>query len=300
MAYYNGSANDMGALRSAVVGACQSAGWAWDGTDAVLSKAGMYLQLLVESGYLRLLGRTSADAGDMDHRVQIGPFTGRGDDPLPSLIYPITYELFLFDQEVYCVINYSVDCYQWFAWGKSTVQGLPGTGMWLGATAAGESTYYAYGIGIRPDSGISSSGYGAFFCPALFWSTSGAPEESRVHTDLDGQGWWMAQTVTGNPVGISAAVPLIGVLPNAWNSEAVLLPIRALKVRPSNKLSLAADLEHARYTRVDNYSPGQIITIGADRWKLFPWFRKSSADRDCLVGASHSGTFGWALRYEGP
>jgi len=300
MAYYSGSAVDMAAVRSALVAACVTEGWSWDGGSEVLSHAtlGLHLRVQVVSGFLRLLGRTSATAGDMSHVVQMGPFTGDTTQPLPALVYPVAYELFVFAQEVFCVINYAVDCYQWCAFGKSTVQGLPGTGMWVGASAPLERSGYGGGINIRVDSG-ASAGYG-HFCPALFWTTLYAPEESRVHSDLDGQGWWSGQAINENPIGITASVPLIGLLPNAWNSEAVLLPIRACKRRQNNKISLTADLENARYTRVDNYAPGEIITIGSDRWKVFPWYRKNTAFRDGGSRINHTGTFGWAIRYEGP
>lgn len=92
----------------------------------------------------------------------------------------------------------------------------------------------------------------------------------------------------------------MGLLPNRWNSEAVLLPIRGWKVRPENKITLTLDLEHARWTRVDNYEPGQLISIGPDRWKIFPCYRKNAAARDGGTGIDHSGTLGWAVRYEGP
>lgn len=296
MTYYSGSANDMAAVRSALVAACVAEGWAWNSSTEVLSKGVLFLRLQVVSGYLRLLARTSAAAGDMNHIVQVGPFTGRGTHPLPVMTYPLGYELFLFEQEVYCIINYAIDCYQWYAFGKSTIEGLPGSGMWVGATAAGTLTGYGNGIGIHPLGGFSSSNLNV--CPALFWSTSGPPEESRVHSDLDGQGWWMAQTNTAPSVGIVDQAPLVSILPNSWNSEAVLLPIRGYKARASSKITLVADLENSRYVRVDNYSPGQRIVLGSDHWKVYPWFRKNSAVRD--GGFDHSGTLGWAIRYEGP
>lgn len=298
MAYYSGTANDMTALRQALINTCTqpAEGWSWDSVNEVLSKGSMFLRLQVVSGYLRLAGRTSATAGDTPKIVQIGPFTASL-WPLPALTYPISYELFVFAQEVYCVINYAVDCYQWCAWGKSTVQGLPGTGMWLGATAADALTNYPYGFVIGNQDGKVNSG--STLCGALFWQIAGSVYSDYVHSDLDAQGWWWGQSSYADPVGILPSAPLIGLLPNAWNSEAVLLPIRAYKVRPSYKLSLTVDLEHARYTRVDSYAPGQIITIGTDRWKVFPWFRKDSTARNGGANITHTGTYGWAIRYEG-
>ena len=101
---------------------------------------------------------------------------------------------------------------------------------------------------------------------------------------------------------MSPVNPLVSLLPNGWNSEAVLIPIRAYKQRFESKISITADLVHARYTRVDNYAPGEIIAIGGQRWKIFPWYRKDSTARQGTGGwrGAHSGTLGWAIRYEGP
>ncbi len=139
---------------------------------------------------------------------------------------------------------------------------------------------------------------------ALFWGDSGSAYATArncfVHSDLDSQGWWFDQSAGTVQAGVKLSAPLLALLPNSWNNEAVLLPLRAYKARPSSKISLIADLANARLTRVDNYTPGEIIAIGSDRWKIYPWFRKDSGARDGGVELAHTGTFGWAIRYEGP
>lgn len=291
MGYYNGTANDMTAVRSALVNACTLEGWAWNSSTEMLSKGAMFLRLQIVSGCLTLLGRTSAAAGDTPAVLRIAPFTS------VPVTFPVTYEIFVFAGEVYMVVNYSVDYYQWCAFGQSTVLGLPGSGMWVGASVCSLTQSSASTIIITEYTG--SSYYGC--CPALFWNSGeGDRAGCFVHSDLDTQGWWWSQSLAEAPVGIKAAMPLIGLLPNAWNSEAVLLPIKAYKVRPSSKISLTADLEHARYTRIDNYAPGEIISIGSDRWKIYPWYRKNSSVRNGAAQINHTGTFGWAIRYEGP
>ncbi|HBO5745730.1 TPA: hypothetical protein L4718_002517 [Pseudomonas aeruginosa] len=293
MGYYSGSANDMAAVRAALVAACVSEGWAWDGGTEVLSKGTMFLRLQIVGGYLTLLGRTSAGAGDAPSIVRMGQMQ-------TAITWPVEYTFFVFDAEVYCVIRFGVDFYLWCAFGQSTVAGLPGTGMWVAASVhAGANNNPA----ISPSDGPGQSwGHG---CGALFWRTNTGNNSTAndywVHSGLDGQGWWSGQSAGAAPVGIRPVVPLIGLLPNSWNSEAVLLPIRAYKIRPSNRLSLTVDLEHARYTRVDNYSPGEIIQIGSDRWMVLPFYRKNSAARNgSSQPADHTGTLGWAIRYEGP
>lgn len=293
MAYYSGSANDMTAVRQALIDACTQPeeGWSWDGTNEVLGKGAMFVRLQVVGGYLTLLGRTSATAGSAPNVVRIGQLSST------PLSWPVTYEIFAFEDEVFMVINYSIDLFQYCAFGLSSVSGLPGSGMWISATLA----ITAPSISISPTGG-GSSGTDRV-CPALFWSVGISAQGSRnnyVHSDLDGDGWLLAPSGSIVAIGIGASVPLIGLLPNSWNSEAVLLPIRAYKTRPSNRISLTVDVNNARYTRIDNYEPKQVINIGPDRWKIFPWYLKNSGTRDGGPDIQHTGTFGWAVRYEGP
>lgn len=306
MAYYNGTANDMTALRQALIDACVLEGWSWSADTEVLSKGALYLRLQVVSEYLTLLGRTSAAAGDAPNVVRIGKL-----DSAP-LTWPADYEIFAFSGEIYMVVKYSTDRYQWCAFGKSTIEGLPGSGMFF-AASLGSTT---------PSSSSSRIIMGATFgggaatgqdaaCPAFNWATYTASASllaSRncfVHSDLDSAGWLIGDAANEQlRMGVGALAPLIGILPNSWNSEAVLLPMRSFKIRSSGKASIVADLEHARHVRIDNYAPGEVVTIGADRWRVFPWYRRDVDGRNGSPNAStfvgHTGTFGWAIRYEGP
>lgn len=296
MAYYSGSAADMSAVRTALVSACTNEGWAWDSGAEVLSHAalGLYLKLQVVSGYLTLLGRTSASSGDAPAVVRVGTLGTL------AVTFPVTYEVFVFAKEVYLVIKYSVDYFQWCAFGKSSVGGLAGTGMYVAATGGALSSSE---VTIAATSG-GTTGIDGSTSAALFWTTvatSGSAKNCFVHHNLDNRGWTLDDPSSTNyQVGVQSLAPLVGLLPNSWNSEAVLLPVRAFAVRPSNLVSMVVDLEHARITRIDNHEPGEIVTLGDDRWKLLPWYRKNATSRNGGQKVSHSGTFGWAIRYEGP
>lgn len=287
----------MPAVRQALIDACVAEGWGWNSGAEVLSKGTMFFRLQVVSGFLTLLGRTSETGGDAPSVVRIG------NPPSAPITWPLTYHVFVFPSEVFLVINYSVEYHQFAAFGLSRVEGLPGTGIWVAASleASGPSASSSGGfINIGPEQGSSSDGR---CTPALFWATYTDSSRNRtywVHSDLDGQGWWIRQSEYGFLVGIGALAPLMGLLPNSWNSETVLLPIRCYKLRPSSKVSLTVDVENARYIRIDNLEPGDVISLGDDRWKVFPWYRKSLAERDGGFSINHTGTFGWAIRYEGP
>ncbi|MBB4819232.1 hypothetical protein HNP29_002622 [Pseudomonas alcaligenes] len=292
MAYYSGSANDMSAVRAALISACSSEGWSWNGSTEVLSKSTLFVRLQIVSGFLTLLGRTSAAAGDAPSVVRMGPMGEM------AITWPVQYQLFVFDLEIYCVIKFNVDVHLWCAFGKSSVAGLPGTGMWVAASVHAVNNDYP---DMSPERSPMSFSFGG--CCGIFWRTNGGGAtdgESWVHSDFDSQGWLMALSTGGSNIGVRSLSPLLSVLPSSWNSEAVLLPIRAYKVRPSNKLSLTVDLVNARYTRIDNYEPGEVIQLGDERWMVLPFLRKNSAERDGGVTVSHTGTLGWAIRYEGP
>ena len=296
MAYYSGSAVDMTAVRTALVAACTAEGWSWDSFAEVLSKGGVFVRLRAQDGYLELLGRTSASGGAAPGVVRMGPMIS------DAMTYPVSYDVFVFEAEVYMVINYSVDRFQFCGFGKSTAQGLPGTGNWVMATQG--QTPPLVGFTITATSG-GNNGY-ISGTPMPFWGTvrgslsSGANDNWWVHADLDGMGWLPATNANASAIGVAAAAPLIGLLPNSWNSEGVLLPIRVFQQRSSNKNSLTAELLNARWTRNDNYEPGQVIDIGSERWKIFPGYVKNITARNGVDRGFHSGTFAWAVRYEGP
>ncbi|WP_325438053.1 hypothetical protein [Pseudomonas nitroreducens] len=297
MPYYTGTANNMTALRQALIDGCTANGWTWTSGTEELSKGTMFIRVQVLADHVSFLGRTASGANPVPSQVKLGRLSTHANY---ALTYPLTYHLFVFAQEVYLVAAYNVDRFLWAAFGLSTIQGIPGTGMWCGASAA--DTIASGGSGLI---GMSATAGGSisYLCPALFHNDNFSPALARncwVNHNLEGYGWRFGASDTSPPIGVATSIPLLGMLPNNWNSEAVLLPLRAHVQRPSSKISMVVDCEFARITRIDNYTPGDIIQIGSDRWMIFPWYRKDSANRAGGTGIDHTGTFGWAIRYKGP
>jgi hypothetical protein len=139
----------------------------------------------------------------------------------------------------------------------------------------------------------------------LFHSSQGSDERRRnswVHHNLDSGGWfWQTNgSAASDKVGVREALPLYSVSPSTYTSESPLLPLRAYVIRPSNLISLAVDCQYARRVRIDQYAPGEIITLGSDDWKVFPIYRKNTVKRegDLVTGeVGTTGTYGWALKY---
>ena len=309
MPYITGSAADMDAVKTALVNACTGDGWT-EQTDfegkTVLSKSGIYVRVEAFADIgdgnpgFNLLGRTSLDGGDAPGVVSMRSI---GDLPYP-IIFPVTYHIFTFaNNEVYLVINYT-EKYQWIAFGQSDQNGLPGTGNWVAATSGS-------GFSDRDDEGIwiSESGGGGAFSwrkvttGALFWATEYEASSSRngwVHNGLDSSYPWALGEGgnTAGPVGIKYLTELVKTQPNAFNSESVLMPVRAYKKRSENKISQVLEIENARHIRVDNYNNEQIITLGTDEWMIFPYYKKNINNRNGGEHVDHTGTFGWAIKKE--
>lgn len=321
MAFYSGAANSFEDLRTALIDACVAQGWTW--SDSILSKGTAYVRPYVstattstEGPGLIIQGGTGKSGSTLTGASDVRPRLGRaGVTNSADVVFPLSYSIHIFDapSEVFLFVRYSVDRFGWLAFGISATPGLPGTGLWIAGIARRgylTSTVSTGGFGITPTAGGSSNdnSTGSAVCsPGLFWCSSRAAgsdaRQDAIHSNLDGGGWEGAGSGS-SPGGLNAifpSIPLIGYLPNAWNSESILLPIQAYLWRAASKASLVADLVNARYVRVDNYEPEQIINIGADSWKIYPFHRKNSAaSNGGSLGLDHSGTFGIAIRYDGP
>ena len=305
--FYTGNFNSFETLKTSVQTALQNHGWGLNG-DGTLEKNGMYVRL---------------DAGTI---YQLAAFAGTGTStpplPLPGaapfgvkimnfsgspMNFPAIYDLHVFDDtdEVYLIVNYNGDKYQQLSFGKSRVDQVGGTGMWLTGSFRSDVVQAATHL-VYTDAGASYAGFGwsGMGC-GLFFERYNAPLGcSYIHTGLDTTGWKKVDSVDGGL--LSSGDPMAGLLqslPSQFNQSTVLLPLYAVQRRLSKGQTIAADLQHARLCRNDNHLSGEIVTYGTDRWKIYPFHRKNAAVRNGVswsVGADHTGTFAYAIRYTGP
>ena len=306
MAYYTGSVTSFAELLTVLISNCEAHGWAWNGGAATLHKGAAFVQLVAaENMGLSALGKTSLAGGDAPNIVKIGyRISGANVD------FPGTYHLHIVGDEVYLLLNFNVDRWQWLCFGLAGVEGLPGTGCFVAATMGGVSEPYNPSIYMGPDAGGGHHGSTGTLAPLPFYSTLAygtsrwniGPRNSFFNSGLvAGSEWALAyQNASGEPPGIRPLAPLLGLQPSQRNGESVLLPIRAWKQMPEKKIALCGELAAARFLRIDNLEPGDILTLGHEQWKVYPGYRKNTAQRNGGNGyvIDHSGTFGWCIRYE--
>lgn len=302
MAYYSGQVSSFTELRDVLTDSCVANGWTW--ADGILSKNDLFISVEVKIQGLKLTGGTGKIGATLLNPSPIKPGLGNmGTAKQPT--FPLTYHLFIFADEVYFKVKFDVDGYYHLAFGKSNIS-LPSTGLWLTANAnynnSNETTtrhiYVTEGTG-----GINSSGNSAI-CPTLpFWVVAfgGASYEiyynSTILTGLDGALWSSGSAKAYIP---ACMAPLQTRQPSNWNGEAIFLPLAVYRERSSSKLSQVCQFQNARFVRIDNYEPEQIVILGAEKWMIFPFYRKNISSRNGGNGIDHTGTLGWAIRYDGP
>lgn len=302
MAYVTGSASSFTDLLTGIRSACTANGWTLAGN--VLSKGTNFLRTQVVGTTIEFLGGTGIDGSN--NLTGAGPSVVRITSGVAgiSITFPVTYEVHLnaAPDEVYVVVNYNINDYQWAAWGQSDVAGVGGTGMWYAAACVANNVINQW-IGGPAGASVGSQQlmYGLFYNDVSGQQVNG--QNSFIHNGVDVTGWSPPDNVTPTPWSWSALRPLYAILPSQWNDETVLLPMPVYKPRSTgNKVSLLADLRHIRVCRIDFHDPGDIVALGPDSWKVYPWYRKSIVNRDGNTGSplTHSGTMGFAVRYTGP
>lgn len=323
MAYLTGLANNIGELWTALTDGLVANGWTLAATN-IYSKSGIYIQLVQTSNRIEVRGGTGesggaltgapASNGSYDGTMSLAPIGATG------LQYPANWYLHIHDtpDEVYFFVNESSNRWSWCAFGKSNVTTLPGSGNWYAASCA-HKVNNVNSVSFRIEATLSGC-YSSVSCGALFWDTAPSgttgntvqPYNATIDHGFDSNTWAKGGEDVGSEASSSwAATPsricglapkykLLRAQPNAWNQQSILIRAQGLIHRGSGKFSLVVDPEHCRYLRNDNYNDGDIITLGPDKWKVYPFIKKNTSSRNGGASVTHSGTVGLAVRYDGP
>lgn len=298
MAYVTGTANTLADLLTAIQNACTANGWTLRGS--VLSKGVCYTEVKISGTTISVRGGRGVDGSNnltspCDSKT--GAFAtiiyGHTSSSLKADVpfaFPARYFIHVLTapDEVYVAVNYSASWYQLMGFGASAMPGLAGTGCWYSAPQApagypwlmhDDGEYWATNIG---------TGLGLF---------AGGVSGAGVDHALDSATW--------KTLGASRdMVSLMLRQPSFWNAESTLMPIRVYASRPSGFVSPVHECAHARYVSIDTLAAEQIITLGTDRWMVYPWGAKGARltrnSSGQWVYGLNTGHLGHAIRYDGP
>lgn len=284
MAYVTGTANSLADLLAAIQSACTANGWTLAGN--ILVKGTCYVRVIISGTQLQVIAGTGKDGSNnlTGAANDLACILGRSTTNAP-FGFPATYYIHVntAPDEVYVVVNYATLYYQFLAFGQSAMPGLAGTGNWY--TGSQNTTF----SGTVSDDTTLQNGGMVDVDPVvgLFQGRqyAGNRQNGAVDHELDSVTWQVegAWRDWYSPFVVS---------PNAFNSRSILLPVRVYAPRPSGFVSPVLECAHARFVNIANLDAQQIITLGTDKWKVYPWWSKTNGG--AIAACGH------AFRYDGP
>lgn len=289
-------------MKSVIETQCVANGWTL--SDNILSKDSCFFKLIDSTTVsLQLWGGLSKTGSTLNstptYGVQIKSFTS------VSITWPIRYHLFIFNNpsEVYCFIEYNSGYFQQLSFGKSDITGI-GLGAWFTGMVSTSMTIETGNIMLTSNINYCySTGFNNVDqnCGLFIGKTNLNKQTSYIYSDLD-EGSWKYNTDSGGTLSVASnfVSGLLTSLPNLSNQSAILLPIKAVVSRSSGGLTIAANLKNARLLRIDNHESKDLVTFGSEQWMVFPWYKRNITSRNGVAATpvNHSGTYGFAIRYE--
>ncbi len=235
----------------------------------------------------------------------------------PQAHWPVTYFLFAHANPllITCIIQYNVNVHQWLQFGQiNLVGGLVGGayfGASLNAARSDDEVYMALTAG--SDSGYRNDPNGAPFWNATnhdhYFGGYDPKRHTFLHLEIDGSPKWpgAGQEYGKYPSFPNYAHPLLDRQPQVLTGEAVLIPYWLWVDRGGGFQSYIGEIVHIRAMRITHFEPGDIVSLGPDRWMVFPWHKKDTTHPNGgRAGYSQgyvpygTGTLGWAIAYDGP
>lgn len=303
MAYYSGLASSYTELKDVLIDACSENGWSVSG-NTIISKAEMFFKLRISDqngwpdgpGILMQGGNSISNFTSPEVRLGNIAISTAGNYPL-KIIFPINYMIHIFDHEVFLIINYQIDNFMYLVFGQDQFT----KAIWLSGSIyqyiSNLDLFTIYNNGGGSDTNSARSGGG------FFWAGYGLGRNTKDTIYFDNE-WSQTNGGFAYREGAVSALPsyinIINKIPSLWSSDSIFLPINIFKLAASSKVRLICQIQHAKFTRLDNFEPNQIIELGNDKWKIYPFHKKNILSRDGGADANHTGTFGWAIRYDGP
>lgn len=305
MAYITGTAATAADIVTAIRSACTTNGWTL--TNDILSKGTCFVRVWSPAaGYVSITSGRGQTGGAGSTLTGQSNAAVRGVGTKyknVAFTYPMTYHIHVFanPDEVYVFLNYNTSYYTRIMFGQSNVPGLVGTGNFYDATFAGQQADNT-NTNQLPDNRISD-GVGSTEYAAFPFGTYPGFGNGGVDHSLDTNPNWLDVKTTYHQFAQLLYTP------NQWNGESVLLPVQAYQMMTGGFRALVLELQNLRMLSMDNLAPEQIITLGTDKWKIYPGWRKGDRATSPINGnngglpagvVANSTVYAVAVRYDGP
>lgn len=316
MAYESGNALSAANLVVAIQIFAQANGWTLTGD--VLSKDGCYVQITAPSSTeVHIRGARNGNFAGVDlcprlSRICLDPWPANATFHLAAFAAPDT---------IWCTVNWNTTDFAHLGFGTIQKYGTWAGGQWfhaqhnlgIGSTGPGtrntECFVYIDGSGTAYQHSVPNN------C-GLFWSQQDKDtfagrdiqqKVSHLHCELRGEVWAAASNNDRTDLNTIHCPTVISPIqkrnPNAFNGQTILTPFQLFLQNTDGHYMPIGHVGHLRFVKMTNYNAGDVITLGPDRWKLYPWSRldptKPDGDIPGADQAYSAGMLGVAVRYDG-
>lgn len=311
MPYQTGTVNDFVELKTAIESFLVTQGFTQEGN--ILKKAGIYALLTATTtSIIKLEGGKSSTGGGALVDKHDGPVNAwinnagamHGNYRTVVISWPVTYTFQYWPDpdEFWVFISYNNGFYQHMGFGN-IVKAAPFTG---GAFYSSQAEASSPGAGGSMNISAAGAYLEAIPFQGRYNAGSGYPNEfsgSVLHAEIDGLSWFGSFPIHNPSPGFMIEGRWMyeerDRSENIWNNNATPVPIRLYGRVTNGNLQYLGYINNLRFSRIKNINPGQVISDGTDNWKFYPPFAKNAATPN-PGSALHSGTYGLAVRYDGP
>jgi len=313
MAYQSGTVNNIADIVSTLNTFAAANGWT--NTSGVLSGGLGHVEVTANATYpddvLLVKGANNVD-------MTTGLCPQNSGNRFYNVTWPLNYYLHAFTVPTNLIvmfINYSTTKWQWVIFGDIEKY-VTFTGGNFFSASFGTSGSSAAAVVAMTETGTANGGSAGYSSmgPGLFWHTrnynsfNGGYSTLRgthLHAEIDGYIWPGAgSSASDNFPTFSNRIDPISQNnqnPNKWDLHSPLLPYWVWMPRSDGKTTPIGHVPNVRFIRNTYIDPGEIITIGADKWKVYPFHERDVNNPTAWSeSARTSGTMALAVSYDGP
>ena len=336
MPYQTGTVASFAALKTEIMSFLVANSWTQE-TD-IIKRNGVFAKITTgthasdSDNYIRLEGGKKSDgSGNLIAKHDgPGPWNNNSGEMTASfgllsanaMVFPITYYFHLATtpvDEFWCVIQFNGDRCQRMGFGNINKSApFTGGGFYSSSTveinSSNQNLYNWSSNNLLSNPGMgNNAGTSSRNALELIPFHGGDAVNANVfagsvvHAEVGGGEWYSSHIVTSAPpyplteymiMTHKEMGSLQKVSESTVNGMPNLIPFN-LRVRGyDNNLQPIGSLENIRFSQIALLNFGQVESDGTDSWKFYPIYKKDASAPN--GGLNHTGTMGFAVRYDGP
>lgn len=313
MAYETGASTSVNDLLTKIATFASAQGWTINYNGARTSGTGNAVQLS-KNGYSFTFYSDTATLTGVDPKPWIGCYAhdaysagngtenqanGSSKSYTNNMAGPfVAYHFFAGDTYFYVIVEVSTGVFKHLGIGVLTKFGTVTTGQFIYAV----NWYYNYNSGANGYLSLATDLYHRYAFDEAESGNGNAPYGTQFRADNDSTtpkwcspfgratAWTFWGGVRSNGQNLNQSLMAQTNNPSAYTQRTTFQQCLLASSRTGGFRSICGYPPNVRYANMTNFTAGDVVTFGAEQWKLFPVIRKNGA-----AGEPNSGVYGYAF-----